>query len=229
MKTIIITLILIQSCFTGISQNMNFEIRGTYSHPVLEASLHDAKTIADISSGYPSQWITDYISSEIAVTNHGKSTKVSNSNDQLSVAQKNLLLTAGLDSEIEISIRYYHKNPATGLKDVNTFNTTLTVIPELEAQYPGGEAEMKQYLKKNAINKINGVESITLPTTIIRFTVNEQGGIANAQVSQTSNDSTIDKLLLEAITKMPKWKPAENAHGVKVKQDFEFSVGNTGC
>ena len=30
---------------------------------------------------------------------------------------------------------------------------------------------------------------------------------------------------------MPKWKPAESANGMKVKQEFEFSVGNkvSGC
>ena len=39
-----------------------------------------------------------------------------------------------------------------------------------------------------------------------------------------------DKLLLEVINGMPKWKPAENAKGVKVKQDFEFIGGfMVGC
>jgi len=29
---------------------------------------------------------------------------------------------------------------------------------------------------------------------------------------------------------MPRWKPAENSKGIKVKQEFEFIVGNgDGC
>ena len=34
---------------------------------------------------------------------------------------------------------------------------------------------------------------------------------------------------METINKMPKWKPAENANGLKMKQEFEFSVGIPGC
>jgi len=48
------------------------------------------------------------------------------------------------------------------------------------------------------------------------------------QLSKTSGDQKTDKLLLKAINKMPKWKPAENSDGIKVKQEFEFSVGNCG-
>ena len=66
---------------------------------------------------------------------------------------------------------------------------------------------------------------------IVSFTVNEDGKIADAIVSKSSGDAATDKLLLKAINKMPKWKPAETADGTKVKQAFEFSVsGNTkGC
>ena len=50
-------------------------------------------------------------------------------------------------------------------------------------------------------------------------------------VSKSSGDAATDKLLLKAITKMPKWKPAETTDGTKVKQAFEFSVNNDtpGC
>jgi hypothetical protein len=36
-------------------------------------------------------------------------------------------------------------------------------------------------------------------------------------------------MLLDLIKNMPKWKPAINTNGVKVKQDFVFSVGAGGC
>jgi TonB family protein len=63
----------------------------------------------------------------------------------------------------------------------------------------------------------------------VEFTVNEDCEIANAQISKTSGDQETDELLLNVINQMPKWKPAENAKGRKVKQEFEFSVGNVGC
>ena len=88
---------------------------------------------------------------------------------------------------------------------------------------------MTQYLRENAINKIPETTSKQLQQVIVGFTVNEEGKIANVQISKTSGDPNTDKLLLEAINKMPKWRPAEDSKGVKVKQEFEFSVGNVGC
>ena len=61
------------------------------------------------------------------------------------------------------------------------------------------------------------------------FTVNEEGEIVNAKISQTSGDSKTDKLFVEAINKMPKWKPAQNSKGVKVKQEFIFNLSGGGC
>lgn len=88
---------------------------------------------------------------------------------------------------------------------------------------------MTQYLRENAINKIPETTSKQLQQALVGFTVNEKGAIANVQISKTSGDPNTDKLLLEAINKMPKWRPAEDSKGVKVKQEFEFSVGNVGC
>ena len=66
---------------------------------------------------------------------------------------------------------------------------------------------------------------------MVRFTVDEQGEIANPQIAVSSEDALTDQLLLEAITSMPKWKLAESANGMKVKLEFAFSVGNkvSGC
>jgi hypothetical protein len=38
-------------------------------------------------------------------------------------------------------------------------------------------------------------------------------------------------MLVEAIHKMPKWKPAQDAKEKNVKQEFEFSIGKKlkGC
>ena len=104
------------------------------------------------------------------------------------------------------------------------------MVPETEAQYLGGYQLLKQYLKENAIDKISETNAKQLQLATVRFTINEEGQIIDAQIFKTSEDEKIDKLLLEAINKMPKWKPAENFNGIKVKQKFEFSVGNiVGC
>jgi TonB family protein len=64
------------------------------------------------------------------------------------------------------------------------------------------------------------------------FTINELGLVENPEISMTSGDAKIDKMLIKVLKKMPKWKPAQTAQGQKVKQKFEFSmslIGMDGC
>ena len=38
-------------------------------------------------------------------------------------------------------------------------------------------------------------------------------------------DDKVDQILLDTITNMPEWNPAEDENGNKVVQEFEFNVG----
>jgi len=60
----------------------------------------------------------------------------------------------------------------------------------------------------------------------VKFTVNEEGQIIDTHVSWPSNDEKTNELLLAGISNMPRWNPAEYANGVKVKQEFAFTVGD---
>ncbi|MBS1537698.1 MAG: energy transducer TonB [Bacteroidetes bacterium] len=244
MKNIIILLPLFLMAFTSYSQDMNFgiggassrivrdlsyEIRGTYSHPVKKEQLNSIKTMSDIIPEYPSAWITNYVSVEISATCDGKSMKAVSTNSNLNMEQRKLVTNADIGSDIIIDIIYKSRNAVTENLENNKLHYSISVVPEIEAVYNGGNQQMTQYLKENAINKIPKSKAEQFQITQIRFTVNEEGKITNAKVAKTSDDTTIDKLLLNVINNMPNWKPAENSKGVKVKQDFVFSVGNSGC
>ena len=60
----------------------------------------------------------------------------------------------------------------------------------------------------------------------VKFTINEKGEIVNPHIFESTKNEKVDKILLETIKKMPKWKPAKHANGLKTKQDFMFTVGN---
>lgn len=229
MKTSIITLLLLLLFITGFSQDLSYEIRGTYSHPVKKEKLNGAKSMSDIIPGYPTSWITDYISTEISTTCNGKTTKAMGTNDILSTEQISILNTVDPGTDITIDITYKSKNAVTGQIEINRMHFSATVVPEIEAEYLGGYQEMTQYLKENAINKISQTNKKEFQPAVVRFTVNEKGEISNAQVSKTSGNQKIDRLLLDAINNMPKWRAAQNSKGINVKQEFEFSVGNVGC
>ena len=229
MKNTITALILVFYFGNGIAQDLQYEIRGKYTRGVSKEKLDDAKTMIDIRPGYPSTMIDAYTSTEISVTTNGTNMKASGINDTLSSDQQAILQMAAVGSDITVEVGYVHQNPVTLLPDIRKMHFVFTVVPEVEAAYPGGYQELRAYLEKNAIYKINESFSKENKVVVIGFTVSETGEVSNARVSQSSTDPEIDRLLLKAINRMPKWKSAENAEGVKISQEFEFSVGNRGC
>jgi TonB family protein len=152
-------------------------------------------------------------------------------NDALSTEQKNILNTVDPGTGITINVTYKSKNAVTDNIVNSTMSVSMMIVPEIEAEYIGGYQQLKKYLKENVISKISEAKTWQLQdaNAIVLFTVDEDGEIVNTKISKTSGDAKTDKLLVDAINKMPKWKPAENSKGIKVKQEFEFSVGNSGC
>lgn len=211
-------------------QNINYDVHGAYSRSIKKITLTQASTVSDIIPQYPSQWIKDYAFVEVIVTADGKTAKAAGKNSTLTAEQKNILLAAGLGSEVTITIGYNEKNAVTDRIQTATMQFEATVTPEKEAEYNGGYQQLTQYLQENGISKISPKSPKDFKPVIVKFTVDERGEIANAHVAKSSQDPKIDMTLLQAITKMPKWKPAETAKGVKVKQEFQFSVNNnSGC
>lgn len=108
------------------------------------------------------------------------------------------------------------------------------VEKEAKASFPGGDEHMMFYIHETVINKIYETSSTprsSIPPATVVFSVNEQGIITDAKISASSKDPKIDQLFLEAIRRMPAWKPSENAEGMKVKQEFELSIPfqRSGC
>lgn len=229
MKTTITTLLMILFFAIGFSQELRYEIHGKYTRGVSKEKLEVAKTMIDIRPGYPSTMIDDYTSTEISVTTNGKIMKAVGFNDTLSADQQTILQMADVGSDINVEVGYVHQNPVTLLPDIREMHFVLSVVPEVEATYPGGYQELSSYLKKSAIDKMPEGFSKENKLVVIGFTVTETGDIINARVSQSSTDPEIDRILLKAINRMPNWTPAENGEGAKVYQEFEFIVGNGGC
>lgn len=178
--------------------------------------------------------IIDYVSIEISV-NHACNMLTARSTGQLlTLKQKNILNTADLGSDISIKLKFRFKNALTdkdaiGSKIVEG-RYVVTLVPEVEAEYPGGFKRIVEYLEESVINKISGTTTVEkIRDAIVNFTVDENGQIVGAKISRSSNDPNLDKLILEATNKMPKWRPAENAQGIKVKQEFSIPFGNSGC
>lgn len=211
--------------------SLSFEVRGQYNRFVKKETLSGAKSMQDILPGYPANWITTYVSSEISALVNGKLVKALSKDDALSVEQQNLLRSSELASKIEVNIHYKYKEPVTNTIENNKIHVTMTVIPDNEAQFTGGYQELINYFKENTLEKIPEATVKKLQRTLIKFTVNEAGEITNTKLIMGCGENKTDRLLLDLVNKMPPWKPAQNSKGQKVKQDFELIVGNgqSGC
>lgn len=211
------------------TQDLPFEVKGAYARSVRAEKLEKAVTMSDLINGYPVSWIDEYVSTSIAVVSGDHVEKAESIDDNLTPEQVSLLQSVDLGDDVVIDIAYKSKNFITKELDVRYMHYAATVIPEHEAEYPGGVESMRAYLKENAIINIPNESFKELQQVIIRFTVDEQGQVTNPRFTSTTGDSRTDNLLLKALKNMPGWKPAVDGTGKNVAQDFEFIIGNTGC
>lgn len=232
MKNIVVTLIMLFLAFPylGSSQDsstdeLSFEVNRNYPPiSITKEKLKEAHTLIDLNEHYKSSWIRTYISVEISTSHKGKTRKAGSKSDILTQEQKDNMHTADVDADISVKVQYLPENTLKH-NDTKEINFTFSVNPESEASYAGGQQQLKKYLKEKAINEIPDGSFVNYDLAAVKFTVDEEGRIIDPLVL-LPKDEKIDKLLLEAICNMPNWKPAAYANGIKVKQEFVFTVGN---
>jgi TonB family protein len=208
---------------------LKYEVHSAYTRPIKQEKLKQATLLRDVVAGYPENWINSYVLTEISATCHGQVMKATSLGEVLSPEQKKILGMAELATDVIVNVKYNYKEPLTNAMENRDLHVLMTVVPETGAEYVGGYKQMHDYIKQNGIHKISMSSPKKFQKGKVRFAVSEQGKVMNARITESSGDPKTDQLLLETIQSMPEWKPAENPKGVKVMQEFVFSVGNEGC
>lgn len=208
----------------------SYRINRVLSRPIKKEQLNKVNMLSDMIPYYPNNWITSYNSVEISATCNGKDVSANSTNINLTAEQKSIINSVDMGTNIVINVNYLYRNTSNVIEK-NTMHVLVTSIPNAEAEYTGGQQQMINYLNENAINKFDELSSNQTQKIKVRFNVSEEGKVTDLKISNTSGNSKINDLLLEAFNKMPKWKPAENSNGIKVKQTFEFTINNEieGC
>jgi len=158
--------------------------------------------------------IMDIVSAEISVESNNKVLTAQGNGEILNQEQRNILSEVGLCTDIRIKIRFKYKSWANGSGDregtVWEGEYTVTGVPDTEAEFPGGYKEMSAYLVKNVFDKTTGRKAADrLQQAIVKFTVDEEGRPVDVKITRSSSDPKIDKLILDAISKMPSWNKGE--------------------
>ncbi len=215
----------------GFSQNnadfeLSYEINVT--HPPLSVSkarLTSAVTLSDLNRNYKPSWVKTYESVEVITFHKGKLKKAVGKSEILTTEQKTLLDQADVNTNIDIKILYFPENNLVQ-NDLKQNNFSFKVAPENEASFMGGPVALKKYLKENAMLNLPEGCFQKNALTAVTFSVSSKGEIINTKIFESSNDEDIDAVLVKTIANMPNWKPAEYANGLKVQQDFVFTVGD---
>src|SRR6218665_117244 len=83
-----------------LSPQLRYEVRPAYTRPVKKETLSKARLISDVVAGYPENWISSYVLTEISATCHGKLMKATASSEVLSAEQKKILDMADLATDV---------------------------------------------------------------------------------------------------------------------------------
>jgi hypothetical protein len=197
---ILFLFLLVSSVF---SQHSRDAFLGNYIPPLNYDKLKEVKLITEIIPNCPTHWdkIIDIVSVRIIATCKGKTEEVVGTSNVLTVEQKNSLNTIDIGTRMTIKIKFKWKDTLSSIGengkmiDMNEFR--VAVVPNIEAEYPGGFEQAKSYLKENVFNKI-----VTLNDTkkkrlwlFVKFTVNEEGKIIEAKLSSEKENTDAEKVL----------------------------------
>ncbi len=198
----------------------------------LHFSLVSIKSTDAIYPNESYEKVIDYISVEISARYRGQTRTVKSNGRLLTESQQKTLQAADFGSNLQIKVlfRYKGENKHTDT-GIHEALGVFTVIPPREAEYPGGYNQISQHFNEQVTYKRPEIFSTKkTPLATLRFVVDETGEVVEEAIIDASDDPKMDKLLLEAMKTMPKWRPARNAEGVKVRQEFSFSFPyNGGC
>jgi hypothetical protein len=226
-QILIMVLLSIGCAFNSFAQNeLKFEINKVLPFiSIQENKLADINTLTDLDKRHPSSWVREYVSVEISAYKNGIQTKASGISNVLNQGQKELIRLADRNSDIAVSVMYLPENSLQN-NTVKQYDFKVTIMPDKNAVYGEGAAQLIQYLQKNGIANIEAGSFTGYDLTAVKFTVTEQGHISDIEVAMPSKDTKIDEMLVAAISKMPNWEPAAFSNGLKVKQNFVLTIGN---
>ncbi len=226
MKNSILTLVLLHFALFSFSQELGFGIL-PYSRTIKKEKVPEVKVLSDINPRFPASWMREYVSVNLSVIQNGHVLTAEGTGFELNKAQQQILKMGETGADISVAIKYYPNNNLP--KEVKDMDFTFTIAPDIDATFQGGKAQIQQYLKENAIDRLPEMSNTELHQAKVSFNIAQNGDVTNAQVLERSHSEKIDELLLTTIKNMPKWIPAKNANGTDVSQSFEFVVTKDLC
>lgn len=93
-------------------------------------------------------------------------------------------------------------------KTVEKISTPVNYAEEMPS-FPGGKAALNDYLKNGIVPFQSDVQTGNTGKVIVRFYIDTDGSVRNPEVLKDNMGGRCAEVALNAIRKMPKWKPGK--------------------
>ena len=205
---------------------------GTRFSGIKKTTINNAVSIKDIFDEEEFQKIESIKSVTIIVIENDEQTDIRETgySELLTPEQKNLLKTSDYSTNFLIRADYKMNDKVTG--DLFDYHSTpyLTIVPEKQAAYKGGEDALLEYFEKNNKKNTANLTTDNLRPAKLYFTVTKKGKISKIKLDRSSGSEALDESMIKLLKKAPgKWNAAENINGEKTDQELVISFGIRGC
>ena len=212
-----------------------YNVDSRFIATITKEDLHKAKSVADITPEKAEWDKISFLNMKVAILQDDGEIAELGDDGVLNADQIKLLQSTDYSTNFYMEGRGKRKGAGPeGLKDLDQeeFNLAyyITIVPEQEAEYAGGQKALIDYLKINSQIYTSIIEEDQLRPGQVSFTVTKAGTIGKVELNSTSGYPTIDEVLVGLVKNIPgKWHPAKNAKGERVDQELVFFFGRQGC
>lgn len=212
-----------------VNKNFHYELGSRFINHVTKEKLETATTIEDIVPEGATDDISSFWDVKIGLVKD-KTVFAKGENNHLNESQLTLLSHFSYSTDYYVEAFCKRLNHKTGEFEKQCFVYYVTVIPEQQATFEGGNDALLAYLKKNSREEVSAVKNTSLKPGKIRFNVSNQGVVEGIQLEASCGNHDIDATLLELMKNAPqKWKAATDSAGETIDQELVFSFGVVGC
>jgi hypothetical protein len=225
MKTVI-ALSFIAFFLTNLSsQDLYYSFLEKEEFEVREDRIREANLLSDLHHRYTSEWVDEYISTEIIYTYQEEEISVKGKNNELTSSQKELLSNPQVGASIEVIVEYLPKN---NLKNntAKTMDMEIHVIPQDTPMFQGGEDGFNKYVETNFVSKLDTNEINKLGFSVVQLEITDEGKTDNVYLVEGTGNIELDAKLTSLLCDMPKWTPATKSNGETVDYAMKFYITN---
>lgn len=212
--------------------NVIFEVGSRFTNTISKEDLYKAHTVQEIFPDAATKGIVSVHKTMLSIAEKDGTLQKSEEGINAKLTPEQYALIRDMDYSTDFNLRadYQTNNNLLGSIQDDYLSYWITVVPEVQAQFPQGKEVFISYLKDGVKDQTSSLEEKVLRPGRINFTIDHSGSISHVELGSSSGYPKLDSKLKTLISKFPfPWEPATNAEGETVNQTLVFFFGKMGC